>query len=157
MLRSLPQIYVYIWLVANLVTSTAIAQTQKSEGTMVYENRNQIDPKPLKVHDVRGTAKAEDGALIPAMTIGIFTEATHALIASTKTDENGQFSFAHIPTGRYRLVAEYPVFCTANVPILVASQSLSRSRPLIVLHMRVGGIDVCSFGDLAHSTQPKVH
>ena len=157
MLRRLCQICAYIWIIVILAAVVANAQSPKPDDAMVYENRNQIDPRPLKVHDVHGVAKAEDGALIPAMNIGIFTEGTHALVASTKTNQDGQFTFSHIPVGRYRLVAEYPAFCTANVPILVASQTLRHSGPAVELHMRVGGIDICSFGGLAHAAELKVH
>ena len=151
MLKHILLIGLYVALAVNLAAATTTAQGQKLGDTMVYENRNQIDPKPLKLHDVRGIARAEGGSRIPAMNIGIFTDGTHALIAFTRTDQHGEFSFSHIPAGRYRLVAEYAAFCTANVPILVDSRARGRSGQTVELHMKVGGIDVCSFGSLSRS------
>ena len=157
MLKHLFQIGLYVAFAANLVAAATSAQGQKLGDTMVYENRNQIDPKPLKLHDVRGIAKAEDGSPIPAMNIGIFTDGTHALVALTRTDRNGEFSFSHVLAGRYRLVAEYAAFCTANVPILLDSRARGHSGQAVELHMRVGGLDVCSFGSLSRSANQNDH
>src|SRR5271155_5670604 len=137
MLKHLFQIGFYVALVANLAAATTAAQDRKLGDTMVYENRNQIDPKPLKLQDVHGIAKAEDGSPIPTMNIGIFTDGAHTLIASTRTDQNGKFSFSRVPAGRYRLVAEYPAFCTANVPILLGPRARGHSGQTVELHMKV--------------------
>lgn len=157
MLKHLFQICLYVSFVANLGVAVKAATGQEPSDTMVYENRNQIDPKPLKLHSIHGIAKDEDGSLIPSMKVGIFTDGTHALIAVTSTDRNGTFSFSHIPAGKYRLVAEYPAFCTANVPILVDARPAERSAQAVELHMRVGGIDVCSFGSLSRSAKQNEH
>jgi hypothetical protein len=132
-------------------------QGQSSGGTMVYENRNQIEPKPLRLHVIRGVARAEDGSAIPAMEVGIFTEKDHVLVTTTMTDQKGQFDFSHVPAGRYRLVAKHPAFCTANMPILLESSALGHSGRAVELHMKVGGIDVCSFGSLVPSSQLNNH
>src|ERR1700748_614740 len=115
MFNSLLRVGFYFMHLGVLGAFMVSAQGQRAGDTLVYENRNQIDPKPLKMHAVHGVAKADDGSAISAMKVGIFTESNHVLVATTKTDQNGLFSFSHIAVGRYRLVAEHPAFCTANV------------------------------------------
>jgi len=116
---------------------------------MTYENRNQIDPKPLRLRSVRGIALDDSGALIPGVTVGIFADANRSFIASTESNGRGKFYFSALPAGKYRLVAKHPAFCTANVPIIIDSAT-EKGRPAkaIRLHMRLGGIDTCSFGSL---------
>jgi Carboxypeptidase regulatory-like domain len=108
-----------------------------------YVNRNQIDYGPLRLSRVAGIARDEHGAVVPAIRVLLFTEQDHKLVASTVTDERGSFVLDHIPSGRYRLVAK-SVFCPANVPIQVDNSG----QRLLHLHMRVGGIDTCSYGTL---------
>lgn len=78
-----------------------------------YRNRNQIDNRPYKTNKVYGKAMDEDKVVIPDVCIGIFTEVGHELIAQTKTDEEGNFVFDKLPSGKYRLVALYNGFCPA--------------------------------------------
>lgn len=157
MFKQLFQIGLYVVLAANLAIAITTVQGQKLGGTMIYENRNQIDPRPIRLHNIHGIAKAEDGSPVPAMKVGIFTDGTHVLIALTSTDRNGLFAFSHIPAGRYRLVAEYAAFCTANVPIQLQSPARRHSDTAVELHMKVGGIDVCSYGSLSRSAIPNGH
>ena len=103
-------------LLVTLGSTAAIGLAQKSDA-MVYENHNQIDPKPLRMHIVHGTATAENGSVVPEMQLGLFAEKDHSLVATAKTGQNGEFSFARIPAGRYRLVAKHP----ASVPQMCGS------------------------------------
>ena len=116
--------------------------------SVVYESHNQIDPRPLKLHSISGTATDSEGALIPTVIIGLFTDQDHKLIATTMTDSKGEFAMAHISPGKYRLVAKLAGFCPANVPILVQGPNLLNFGRSLKLHMRLSGIDTCSFGSL---------
>jgi hypothetical protein len=137
-------------LLAGLGTATKLIDAQQPNEPMTYESRNQIDPNPLKVRKVFGVAKGDNGSAIQAMSVGLFTENNHLLVAQTMTDENGEFTFAHVAAGRYRLVAKHPAFCTANVPLIIQSPGMGRSSRALALHMKVGGIDACSFGAFGH-------
>jgi hypothetical protein len=130
-------------------TTSQAVYAQQPNDKMVYENHNQVDPKPLKVLKVFGVARGENGSAIQEMAVGLFSEKDHLLIAQTETDQKGEFSFAIVPAGRYRLVAKHPAFCTANVPLIIESGGLGRSGKALELHMKVGGNDVCSFGSFS--------
>jgi hypothetical protein len=118
------------------------------DAPMTHENRNQVDPKPIKLPSISGSAKDEQGAPITKVCIGLFSEKDHRLVDSTETAENGRFAFGKVPPGQYRLVAKHQVLCTANVILLVTNRQ-SRSKKELRLHMNVAGIDKCSYGDLA--------
>jgi hypothetical protein len=149
MFSSLSRLGLYFALLATCgALSVTYTQGQNSSNAMVYENRNQIDPEPLKIDVVHGVAKADDGSAIVDMEVGIFTDSDHALVATTRTDEKGRFSFPRLAVGKYRLVAKHPAFCTANVPVLLKPGSFRHADREIELHMKVGGVDVCSFGSL---------
>jgi hypothetical protein len=132
------------WVNAN------ISGQQKSSNDMVYENNNQVEARPLELRSIEGVARDENGFIVSAVKIGIFTENGHTLIATTETDKKGQFAFKHNipPPGRYRVVAQHLGFCTANVPIIIDAGGAGHPRKALKLHMVVGGIDSCSFGDL---------
>ena len=144
-------------LAAFLLNRAGLAYAQVPDGPMVYESHNQVDPKPLKMHSVVGFARAENNSVIPKMEIGLFTEGNHSLMATASTNQDGEFSFAHIPAGRYRVVAKHPAFCTANVPIIVESDRLGSRVKTLELNMKVGGIDVCSFGKLIRASRQSRH
>jgi hypothetical protein len=118
-----------------------------------YGNRNQVDPKPSSVSGISGRVIAEVGnpakevSAVPAC-LGLFTEKEQRLVASVIADEEGNFSFGSIPSGRYRLVVRDPqnAFCLANMPLNVVSRSRGKAKPLVI-HMRPAGIDDCSYGD----------
>ena len=145
----------------GLFTSAAgscVAQ-QKGESTClsstVYENHNQVDYGPLKVRAVRGTGivevgdKTQPGRAVPGACLSLFTEKKHKFLASVVADSKGQFRFDAVPPGRYRLVARANAFCVANIPLEVVRSS--RKKAEILVHFRPGGIDTCSYGDLAVS------
>ena len=110
-----------------------------------YENRNQIDYGPLKVSAVGGIATDPSKVPVPNACVLLFTERSHHLVSKTATDGDGLFNLARIKNGRYRLVVKAPGFCSANVPIVVGARA---GRKRLALHMKMGEIDSCSYGDL---------
>jgi hypothetical protein len=150
MFKSLVWSSLGVVLLAGFGTTVKAVHAQQPNGAMAYESHNQVDPNPLKMRKVFGVARGENGYPIQSMAVGLFTEKDHLLIAQTETDQKGEFSFASVRAGRYRLVAKHPAFCTANVPLIVESGGLGRSSKALELHMKVGGIDVCSFGSFSH-------
>src|SRR5262245_16907806 len=84
-----------------------------AQPTMQYENRNQVDYGPLVVRTVTGIVFDNDGVSIPDASIGVFTEATHALVSQTRSDSNGSFTFKQLSTGEYRLVIQTNGLCSA--------------------------------------------
>jgi hypothetical protein len=121
---------------------------QQRDTAMAYENHNQVDPKPFKLHSIDGVATDDEGTAVVAVTVGLFAEKDHRLIATDETGSKGQFAFKNVPPGQYRIVAKHPAFCTANVPAIVVAKDGGHSRRSLQLHMKVSGIDACSFGSL---------
>lgn len=109
-----------------------------------YEERNQIDYGPLRLTRVVGTAIDSTGAPVPKTCIYLFTEKTHHLSAITEVDSEGKFSMYKVKAGSYRLVVASEGFCTANIPLTVASRAAYKR---LVVHMKMAEIDVCSYGD----------
>jgi hypothetical protein len=107
-----------------------------------YANGNQIDYGPLQVTAVRGTAKDAQGVPVPRACVGIFTEASHKLVASTQTNGIGGFELKDAPIGDYRLVAKYEGFSPANAKVRVER---SRGKKTLVVQMRLAGLDSGSF------------
>ncbi len=112
-----------------------------------YEDSNQSSPNVLSVNVIAGSIIDPGGADVPNVCMGLFTEDDHRLVAETTSDKKGRFGFKDIPNGRYRLVAKYSVFCTANVPIqLIREAPRKGKRKQIVIHMDAG-MHGCSYGD----------
>lgn len=99
------------------------------------------------VNAVFGIAQDKDKVLVPNVCLGLFTEREHRLVESAVTDQEGRFNFGQVNPGRYRLVAKYEGFCTANVPVQIMriSSKLKPRRNLLVLHMQLAEIDSCSY------------
>jgi hypothetical protein len=86
--------------------------------------------------------------------LDVYTETERKLIASTTSDENGNYKFDKIRPGQYRLVVFYKPFCTANAKIIiVATRPSSIKYKSVYVHMRAAGIDSCSY---ANHTRPKI-
>src|SRR5215470_4758017 len=122
---------------------------------IVYENHNLSDPNPLSVRSLTGRVIAEtgDGAqeigTLPSACLSLFTEEEHRLIATATADQEGRFQFGKVPNGKYRLVVGIGSFCTANVPLQVTGEGRRKvaEKRHLVIHIRPGGIDRCSYGD----------
>jgi hypothetical protein len=129
--------------------------TELCNQTTAYENHNQVDPDPLSVPSLRGRIIAEAGdeaqeiGSVPGACLGLFTEEEHRLITTVTADQEGRFQFGKVPNGKYRLVVKIGSFCTANVPLQLIGERRSKvtGRKQLVIHMRPGGIDRCSYGD----------
>lgn len=133
-----------------LVVSQAVLTQNKNDcsTTLNYENKNQVDPKPLLLSSVSGAVEDGQGVSIPDACIGIFTEDGQKLIAQATSDENGKFAFSSVPAGKYRLIVRYNPFCVANIPIeiITKSQKGKLKRKKVVVHIKPSGIDSCSYG-----------
>jgi len=139
---------------ALLMTSHGLSVARQEKTTCLheakYENHNQVDPDALTVRDLKGQVTDMDGATIPRACLSVYTETERKLIASTMSDENGNYKFDKIRPGQYRLVVFYKPLCTANAKIIIAATVLSsiRNRPVYV-HMRAAGVDSCSYASHA--------
>jgi protocatechuate 3,4-dioxygenase beta subunit len=129
------------------------ARPENDCGQTMYENHNQIDYDPLTVQKVNGTASDPSGTQIPGACIAIFSEKDQKLIAAVETDRQGKFLLPTIPPGHYRLVVKANPFCPANVELRVVKHQWKRRT--LHAHMRVSGLDSCSFIDV--HTQPRKH
>jgi hypothetical protein len=127
-----------------LAIAAGAQETSTCKKDTSYENHNQIDYGPLQVQQITGIAKDPRGVALPKVCLFLFTENDHKLIASTATDDKGEFRIEPVAPGKYRLVAKYSWFCSANVPLMVKKRG-DKSRTL-VLHMRPPAVDTCSFG-----------
>jgi Carboxypeptidase regulatory-like domain len=140
----------FILFMLVLAVEIGIAQTKTDcSNYLNYENKNQVDPKPLRLSIVLGSVEDVQGVSIPDVCLAIFTE-SGKLVTQVTSDKNGKFAFSAVPAGEYRLVAKYSPFCTANVPIEVIEKDKrgkSKQRKVVV-HMKPAGIDECSFGEL---------
>lgn len=114
---------------------------------MQYAHRNQIDPKPISLREVKGTATDPSG--VPFTCVGIFTDEVHRVLRYAQTDENGAFNVdvKGLPDGTYRLVAQAEPLCPANAQIKLHSHSFRQKK--LEVHMRPPGIDVCSWIEVA--------
>ena len=128
--------------------------SRASDCSTAYENHNQMDYGPLKVHAIRGANLIQVGReKQPGSTEAcfvLFTESDHRQVARVKADPNGHFEFKSIAPGRYRLIGRLDGFCPANIPIEVVKSS--RRNNEIVVHFRTRGTDICSTGELAPVT-----
>ncbi len=142
------------------VGEVCLAATQPDNSTTcltTYENHNQIDYGPLRVHAIQGTTVIDVGNReqhgVPGACFALFTERDHKLVANVVADDNGHFEIRSIQPGRYRLVARATGLCTANIPLEVVKSS--RQKAALVIHFRAAGIDDCSYGELTHAGMEK--
>jgi hypothetical protein len=141
--------------VLALQAGPIIPQNEKACGDKIYEDHNQVDPKPLKlaklqgrgVIEIRGQVKPNE--TVPGACLSLFAN-DRQLVASVKADSNGEFSFANVAPGHYRLLARAPGFCTANIRVEIVNTSRRNKlqRNEIVVHYRVSEMDSCSWGAL---------
>jgi hypothetical protein len=131
-----------------LVLPTSAQQPEECKPNITYENRNQIEYRPLSVSIVSGVALDKDQVPIPTVCLGLFTERGHRLVANAVTDQKGSFNFSRVIPGTYRLVAKYDGFCPANLSLRIMGRpSKSNQRPKhLVFHMQPTGMDSCSYG-----------
>jgi hypothetical protein len=139
----------------------ALSQREEACGDKIYEDHNQVDYKPLKLATIQGRGVVEiqnkvikPNETVPGACLSLFT-LDHKLVMSATADSKGEFRFAGVAPGRYRLIAHAQGFCTANIPIQVVNAS-SRSKLQaneILVHYRLTGIDKCSWGELGRRSE----
>jgi hypothetical protein len=143
-------------LMAVLITSSGMgaAQQQKITCEVKYENHNQISTDALTIRNLRGQVTNELSEPISQACLGVYTETERKLIASTTSDENGNYTFGNIQPGQYRLVVFSPGYCTANARINVEATDLSSLKHrLVYVHMRIRALHDCSY---ANHTRPRI-
>jgi len=109
-----------------------------------YEDSNRVDPKPVKLAMPHGTVQGMSGQALAQAHIGVFTEREHRLVATVATNDSGLYSLPQLPPGRYRLVAEEPDFCPANVPIRITGGFAGFPVPLRTLDLQLHPLDSCA-------------
>jgi hypothetical protein len=109
-----------------------------------YVNENPTDSAPLKLREVQGSVRGLGGEGMPRVSVSLFAEEGHALIATVQSDKDGKFRFEKVEKGRYRVVVRAAGLCPANVPIVVESSLLARRK--IIVTMQAKDIDTCSYG-----------
>jgi hypothetical protein len=120
---------------ASLLALTPALHAQSSFlAPVAYEDHNQTEPKAIQLNQPHGMVEAADGRPVPHTEIAVFTERKHRLVSTVETDANGVYSFPMLPSGKYRLVALSPGFCSANIPIKITG-GLMRLNRSIDLHM----------------------
>jgi hypothetical protein len=67
-------------------------------------------------------------------------------VATTQTDNDGQFELNDIPDGAYRLIAKYQGFSPANAKLRIEQRS--QSKKSLTVRMRPAGLDTHSFIEL---------
>jgi hypothetical protein len=128
----------------------AAAQPEDSSNcSAAYENDNQVENPPPKIHIIQGSTEidvaTERQTDVAGACFTLFTEKDHALVAGAKSSANGHLEFDAVPPGRYRLVARANGLCAANVSIVVVKSPRVKSR--IVFDFVAAGIDACSYGE----------
>ena len=57
--------------------------SEDSRSRIKFENRNQVDPKPLSIRALSGSVLDRDRVPIPQICLGLFMEEGHQFVAST--------------------------------------------------------------------------
>ena len=112
--------------------------------TPAYVDENATEPVPLKLDGLEGSVRGLGGDAMPLVSVSLFTEQGHALVATTMSGRDGKFKFSKIDKGFYRVVARVAGLCTANIPVKVESSLLAHHR--LEITMRPKEMDTCSYG-----------
>lgn len=133
-----------------LITSqSALSQkTSDCSKPLTYENKHQIDPKPLILSRIVGVVKDEQGVPIPYVCLAVFSKDGQKLLFQSISSQKGKFIFKLLPPGDYRIIAKYDPFCTANIPVKIIARKLKdkyKHRKMVV-YLKPTGVDNCSYG-----------
>jgi hypothetical protein len=136
------------WAVVFLLLAVSVSRAQESteKCTPTYQNHNMVDYGPLVLRNLSGYDIDPYSARMAGGCISLFTEKDHQLVATIRADKDGNFAFATVSPGRYRLVVDFRGFCVANVPLKIVRWPRGGLRRKLVLHMMLGAIDTCSYG-----------
>jgi hypothetical protein len=148
-----PMKYSIILTISALGFAPTIAQQGNPCPEAQYEDHNQVNPKPLRLAKVQGRGVVEirdnvvqPGETVPGACLSLFTTDLK-LVDTTKADSSGEFRFHAVDPGHYRLIARALGFCTANIPVEIVKASRKLQRKELVVHYRLTGVDVCSWGE----------
>ena len=138
---------VVMMILSAVTESTPIQKPRSCENLNQYENRNQVDNRPLVVKSVAGRAKDNEDLPLYDACISLFTEDGTALLATVKADRNGSFDFGRIAPGKYRLIARdfHNAYCVANALVRVVTSG--HRKKSITLHLRAANYHCGSFAD----------
>ena len=81
-----------IGLLLFVLPSSAQQAADECKAKIAYENRNQIQYRPLSITAVSGIALDKDRVRIPNVCPGLFTERGHRLVETAVTDQKGDSS-----------------------------------------------------------------
>jgi hypothetical protein len=109
-----------------------------------YVDENQPDPAPLKLRELEGSVRGLGGDGMQGVSVLLFAEDGHTLVATVTTDKNGKFHFNKVDKGLYRVVVKVPGMCPANVPVALEGALLAHHK--MVVTMQPKDIDTCSYG-----------
>lgn len=141
------RVFLTIALAAVVIPACQAQESRPVNCSPEYQNHNMVDYGPLVLRGLSGRALDPSAVPIPEVCLGIFTDDSHRkLVASTLTDQQGNFAVRKLSPGKYRLVAQCNGFCAANVPLRIARWPSGGLNRHLVLHMNVRTIDGCSFG-----------
>lgn len=137
---------VFLFLIVLGASGIAQQKVAICSSTPQYQNRNQVDEGRLIVNYIKGQATDANSAAVRGLCVALFTEKQHILIASTVTDEDGNFELGNIRPWQYRLVIQGQYFCPANARLIVLQKRLpSTHRQRLYAHIRASGVDACSY------------
>lgn len=127
-------------LIGFLLLLIMLSTSGKAQGICVISE--------IKISEVKGIILLPNKIPIPSAVVELHDKNSEGhIIAQVKTDENGQFKFADIASGKYAIVASYPTLVTLHVPLRVTSKSHKGEQKKIVIILN-GIIDKpCGDGD----------
>jgi Carboxypeptidase regulatory-like domain len=130
---------------AGLLVWGPVGRGQAAAATAdTYVNENPSDPAPLKLRDLDGVVRGLGGDPMSRVSVSLFTEQGHLLVATVMSDREGKFKFGKVDKGQYRVVAKVAGLCPANVPVLLESSLLARHK--LIITMQPKDLDKCSYG-----------
>jgi hypothetical protein len=113
------------------------------DSTVQFVDRNMVD-YTVKVRAMRGKVVDIDGWGVSRACLVLFNSDHSKLLRTFEASDNGEFTANGIKSGDYWLVVRdsQHAFCPASARLKLRRMT-NRSR--LVVNMRAGGIDSCSF------------
>ncbi len=84
----------------TLTVSVSQAQGLAEKCDPTYQNHNMVDYGPLLLRTLSGYDIDPYSVRTAGGCIALFTEGDHRLVATTQADQDGNFTFGEIGTGR---------------------------------------------------------
>ena len=138
-----------ILIFAMLTASMAFPRSppQACASIREYAVCNQVDPPSIAIRVVVGRVLSEINEPVNGACLSLFTEKEHKWVTSVVANGEGQFTFATVMPGSYRLVVRDPqnAFYLANGRVRVYSRGqgpVPKFRGLLV-RLRPVGTGIC--------------